>query len=806
MYPCFKMNKININKVAVIGSGIMGSRIACHLANVNINVILLDIPPKELNTQEKKLNKKISDKSVKNRIVNESLQKAIKSKPSPIFKKDVLDKIKTGNIDDDLHLVSNVDWIIEAVVENLDIKNEIYDAIENYRKKTTLISTNTSGIPISHISKGRGENFKKNFLGTHFFNPPRYLKLLEIIPGEQTHKDTIDYFMKFGSLVLGKDTVLCKDTPAFIANRLGIYSLMSTIHSVEKYKLSISEVDFLTGPLIGRPKSATFRTMDVVGLDTAVNVSNNLLKDLKSDESVSMFKLPDSVKKLYNNKQWGDKTGMGFYKKEVDEKGKKTFYQINTKTDKYETYENNQDKELLNIKKEESLNKRIVDLVSLKTKHGDFYRSIFYDSFRYCSLRIPEVSDDLYKIDKAICSGFGWKKGPFETWDAIGVEKVFNEMLKLKLKPAHWVEEMLSLGIKSFYKFSDNKKHFYNIQEKQYKPVPGSEGLIVLDAFKENDVVWSNKGVTLYDIKDGVLNLEFHTKMNTMGKDVLEGINHAIDVCEKQHIGLVIANEADYFSAGADLGTVFMLAGNRDFDSIEKSIDAFQKTVMRVRYSSVPVVVATSGLALGGACELSMHADAVQAHNETYMGLVELGAGLIPAGGGTKETTLRVSSEYSKGDPEFNKLMESFMTIASAKVSTSALEAQEMGFFKKTINTANRANLIKDAKNKVLDIASLGYVKPTTKKKIKVHGRSALAMFNAGIETMKQGMYITDYDQKLAQKLAHIMCGGDLTQECYVDEQYLLDLERETMVSLCGEEKTLQRMHSILFKRKPLRN
>ena len=806
MYPCFIMNRININKVAVIGSGIMGSRIACHLANVNINVILLDISPKELNTQEKKLNKKITDKDVKNRIVNDSLQKAIKSKPSPIFKKDVLDKIKTGNIDEDLHLVSNVDWIIEAVVENLEIKKKIYDAIENHRKETTLISTNTSGIPISQISEGRSENFKKNFLGTHFFNPPRYLKLLEIIPGEQTRKDVIDYFMKFGSLILGKDTVLCKDTPAFIANRLGIYSLMSTIHSVEKYKLSISEVDFLTGPLIGRPKSATFRTMDVVGLDTAVNVSNNLLKDLKNDESVSMFKLPDSVKKLYNNKQWGDKTGMGFYKKEVDEKGRKTFYQINTKTDKYETYENNQDKELLNIKKEESLDKRIVDLVSLKTKHGDFYRSIFYDSFRYCSLRIPEVSDDIYKIDKAICSGFGWKKGPFETWDVIGVEKVFNEMLKLKLKPAPWVEEMLSLGIKSFYKFSNNKKHFYDIKEKQHKPIPGSEDLVVLDAFKENDVVWSNKGVTLYDIKDGVLNLEFHTKMNTMGKDVLEGINYAIDICEKQYTGLVIANEADYFSAGADLGTVFMLAGNRDFESIEKSIDAFQKTIMKVRYSSVPVVVATSGLALGGACELSMHADAVQAHNETYMGLVELGAGLIPAGGGTKETVLRVSSEYSKGDPEFNKLMESFMTIASAKVSTSALEAQEMGFFKKTTNTANRTNLIKDAKNQVLNIASLGYVKPTIKKKIKVHGRSALAMFNAGIETMKQGMYITEYDQKLAQKLAHIMCGGDLTQECYVDEQYLLDLERETMVSLCGEEKTLQRMHSILFKRKPLRN
>ena len=800
------MNNLKIKKVGVIGSGIMGSRIACHLANVGLEVILLDICPKELNEKEKKLGKKLKDREVRNRIVNESLLTAIKSKPSPLFTKKTTNKIKTGNIEENLNLLSNVDWIIEAVVEKLEIKKKVYDSIEKHRKKETIISTNTSGIPISFISEGRSENFKKNFLGTHFFNPPRYLRLLEIIPGKKTDKKTVDFFMRFGSLVLGKETVICKDTPAFIANRLGIYSLMSTIHSVEKFKLKVSEVDFLTGPIIGRPKSATFRTMDVVGLDTAVNVSNNLLKDLKKDESVSMFKLPDSVKKLYNNKQWGDKTGKGFYKKEVDEKGKKTFYEINFNTNKYETYQNNQEKELLNIKKEESLDRRITELVSLKTKHGDFYRSVFYDSFRYCSLRIPEVSDDIYKIDKAICSGFGWKKGPFETWDAIGVEKVFNEMLKLKMKPAPWVEEMLSLGIKSFYKFSNNKKHFYDIQEKQHKPVPGSEDLIVLDAFKEKNIIWSNKGATLYDIKEGVMNLEFHTKMNTMGKDVLEGINHAIDICEKQHTGLVIANEADYFSAGADLGTVFMLAGNRDFDAIEKSIDAFQKTIMRVRYSSVPVVVATSGLALGGACELSMHADAVQAHNETYMGLVELGVGLIPAGGGTKETVLRVASEYSKGDPEFNKLMESFMTIASAKVSTSALEAQEMGFFNKTTNTANRANLIKDAKNKVLNIASLGYVKPTIKKKIKVHGRSALAMFNAGIETMKQGMYITDYDQKLAQKLAHIMCGGDLTQECYVDEQYLLDLERETMVSLCGEEKTLQRMHSILFKRKPLRN
>ena len=800
------MDKINIKKVVVIGSGIMGSRIACHLSNIGMNVLLLDICPKELNEKEKKLNNKITDKVVRNRIVNESLFNSIKSKPSPLFIKSLSNNIKTGNLKDDLNLISEADWIIEVVVENLEIKKNVYDLIEKHRSKKTIISTNTSGIPIKQISKDRSLNFKEMFLGTHFFNPPRYLRLLEIIPGKETKKELVNFFMEFGFKTLGKETVLCKDTPAFIANRLGIYSLMSTIHSVEKFNLNVSEVDFLTGPIIGRPKSATFRTMDVVGLDTAVNVSNNLLKDLKEDESVSMFKLPSSVKKLYENNQWGDKTGKGFYKKEVKENGKKVFYQINLETHTYENYKNPNNKDLLNIKKEENLEERITKLLSLKTKHGDFYRSIFYDSFRYCSLRIPEVSDDIYKIDKAICSGFGWKKGPFETWDILGVKNTVSKMLEMGYTPAPWVNEMLSLGITSFYKFSKNKKHFYDIKEKKHKPVPGSEGFIILDAFKENDVVWSNNGSTLYDIKDGVLNLEFHTKMNTMGKDVLEGINKAIDICEKEFNGLVIANEADLFSAGADLGTVFMLAGNRDYKAIEESIIAFQKTIMRVRYSSIPVVVATSGLALGGACELSMHADAVQAHNETYMGLVELGAGLIPAGGGTKETVLKVSSDYKKGDPEFNKLMESFMTIASGKVSTSALEAQEMGFIKKTINTANRANLIKDAKNKTLNIISLGYVKPTEKTKIKVHGRSALAMFNAGIETMKQGMYISEYDQKLAQKLAYIMCGGDLTQESYVDEQYLLDLEKEMMISLCGEEKTLQRMHSILFKRKPLRN
>jgi len=801
------MKNIKIKKVAVIGSGIMGSRIACHLVNVGLDVLLLDICPKELNEKEKSQNKKITDKQVRNRIVNESLLNTFKAKPSPLFLKKDYYKIQTGNLEDDINKISSVDWIIEAVVEKLSIKKTVYDKIEKHRKKETIISTNTSGIPISHISKNRSENFEKMFLGTHFFNPPRYLRLLEIIPGEKTKKEVVDFFMEFGSIVLGKETVLCKDTPAFIANRLGIYSLMSTIHSVEKLKLSVSEVDFLTGTLIGRPKSATFRTMDVVGLDTAVNVSENLLKDLNNDESVSMFKLPSAVQGLYDKKQWGDKTGKGFYKKEIKEKGKKVFYEINLETLKYKEPEKIKEESVLEIKKTENLEDRIRGLIKLKNKYGEFYRSTFYDTFRYCSLRIPEVSDEIYKIDNAICSGFGWKKGPFETWDTIGVEEAYNEMKDLNLKPAVWVEEMLSKNIKSFYRFKKNKKEYYNIREKKYCPIPGQEDVVLLDAFKEKDIVWSYKDVSLYDIKEGILNLEFHTKMNSIGEGVLIGINKAIDRCEKEFRGLVISNEADYFSAGADLGTLFMLAGNREYKKIEESIRVFQNTMMRVRYSSVPVVVATSGITLGGGCELSLHADSIQAHSETYMGLVELGAGLIPAGGGTKETVLRTSSLYKKGDPELNNLMASFMNIATAKVSTSAMEAFKMGYVtKKDKETRNRKHLLKDAKSTILNKLSYGYVKPTPKNKIKVHGRSALAMFNAGLETMKQGNYISEYDQKLAQKLAYIMCGGDLTQECLVEEQYLLDLEREAFVSLCGEQKTLERMHSILFKRKPLRN
>ena len=801
------MEKIQIKKIAVLGSGIMGSRIACHLINVGFEVVLLDITPKELNKTELKNNKKLNDLEVRNRIVNESLSNAVHSKPSPLFKKEKHTKIITGNFEDDIKLVSTVDWIIEVVVENLKIKNEIYDLIEKHRRKDTIITTNTSGIPINHISKGRSKNFKEMFFGTHFFNPPRYLRLLEIIPGIETKKYIIDYFLKFGSLVLGKETVLCKDTPAFIANRLGIYSLMSTIHSVEKLFLGVSEVDSLTGTIIGRQKSATFRTMDVVGLDTAVNVSNNLLKDLDNDESKETFKLPALVKNLYDKKLWGDKTKKGFYKKEINKDGKKRFMEINFETLSYQQPEKIIDPSIKEAKKIDGLKERLKYLFNMKGKYGDFYRSTFCDSFRYCSLRIPEVSDDIYKIDDAICSGFGWKFGPFQTWDILGVKETVSIMESLDLKPANWVYAMLKEDFNSFYRYKNNIKEYYDIHLKKYCKIPGSSDLIILDGFKENNVVWENEGTTLYDIGDGILNLEFHTKMNTMGKEVLDGINESISICEKSFEGLVIGNEADYFSAGANLGELFMMAGNRDFNEIDKGVSYFQNTTMRARYSSVPVVVATSGLTLGGGCELSLHADAIQAHNETYIGLVELGAGLVPAGGGTKEAVLRLSESYKKGDPEFNALMTWFMNIASAKVSTSAEEGIDLGFIQVSdATTSNRKLLLKDAKEKALSLASSGYVQPSPNKNIKVHGRSAIAMFNAGIETMKQGGYITEYDQVIAKKLAYIMCGGDLTQETFVSEQYLLDLEREAMISLCGEQKTIERMHSILFKRKPLRN
>lgn len=798
--------KRSIKKAAVLGSGIMGSRIACHFANIGIEVLLLDISPKEANDAEKAKGLDTNHPKVKNRIVNDALQTAVKSKPSPLYDKKKANLIKTGNFDDDLKGIKDCDWVIEAVVENLEIKKSLFEKVEQHRTLGTLITSNTSGIPIHLMIDGRSEDFQKNFCGTHFFNPPRYLRLLEVIPTPKTDPSVVDFFMKYGDLYLGKETVLCKDTPAFIANRIGVYSMMSGMHAIADTNFSVGEIDKLTGPVIGRAKSATFRTSDLVGLDTTVNVSNNLFAALKEDESKERFKLPAIAKELHDRKWLGDKTKQGFYKKVV-ENGKKEILELNLKTFEYETKKKSKLDLLEKTKSIEDVKERLKVAIELEGAEGEFYRTTFFDLFKYCTYRIPEIADELFRIDQAVSAGFAWELGPFESWDAMGTKQVYDQMTAAGLQCAPWVQEMLDAGIETFYSFENGKKKYYDIPSKSYKVIPGTEGFILLDAFKENNVVWGNDGSTIYDIGDGILNIEFHTKMNSLGPDVIEGLNTAYNIAEKDFRGLVIANEGQNFSAGANLAMLFMYAVDQEFDEIDLMIRTFQNTMTKARFSSVPVISAPSGMALGGGCELSLHCDAIQAHAETYIGLVEVGVGLIPGGGGTKEFTLRASDEYENGDPELNTLQKYFMNIATAKVATSAEEARAMNVLRPSDRiTLNRRRLIADAKQRAIDLDESGYTQPTERKDIKVQGQTGLAMFGAGVEGMKRGMYASEHDAKIAHKISWVMNGGDLSAPTHVSEQYLLDLEREAFLSLCGEPKTLERIQSILFKGKPLRN
>ncbi|MBO6496802.1 MAG: 3-hydroxyacyl-CoA dehydrogenase/enoyl-CoA hydratase family protein [Roseivirga sp.] len=790
-----------IKKVAVLGSGVMGSRIACHFANIGVEVLLLDIVPRGLPEDQK------SNKAARNKIVNDALAFALKSKPSPIYDKKFASLISTGNFEDDMPKIKDVDWIIEVVVERLDIKKIVFKQVEKYRKPGTLITSNTSGIPMHMMCEGRSEDFQKHFCGTHFFNPPRYLRLLEIIPGPKTDQDIIDFLMHYGDLYLGKETVLCKDTPAFIANRIGIYAIMSAMHTIEDMGLTVGEVDRMTGPLIGRAKSATFRTMDVVGLDTTVNVANNLYAGLPNDESKEAFKLPNIVKEVHEKGWFGDKSGQGYFKKTKDKDGKKEILELDLKTFEYGPRTRANFKALEAVKDEEDLKKRIVKLVNFDDKAGEFYRRTFFDTFKYVSYRIPEISDELYRIDQAVCAGFAWKMGPFDTWDLLGTKKVVEQMEGMDMKPADWVYEMLDAGNDSFYKIENGIKKYYDIPSKSYKTIPGTEDLVILENIRETHKVWGNAGASLFDIGDGVLCLEFHTKMNAIGQEIIEGVETAIAMAEKDYKGLVIGNEGDNFSAGANLAMLFMFAGDQEFDEVNLMVAQFQNTMKRAKFSSIPVVAAPAGLTLGGGCELSLHCDAIQAHAETYIGLVEVGVGLIPGGGGTKELTLRVADSLTAGDPELNRLQEAFMNIATAKVATSAEEARAMSILRPQDGvTLNRSRLLTDAKAKVLELHEAGYTQPVERTDIKVQGQVGLANFHAGINGMLLGNYISEHDAKIAKKLAWIMCGGDLTAPQEVSEQYLLDLERQMFVELTAEPKTLERIHSILFKGKPLRN
>ena len=792
------MNRI-IKKVAVLGSGVMGSRIATHFAGIGLQVLLLDIAPKDIAADAKM--------SERNKIVNDALAAAIKSNPSPVYHKDVIKKITTGNFTDNMKDIATADWIIEVVVERLDIKQSLFNEVEKYRKPGTLITSNTSGIPIHMMTEGRSDDFVKHFAGTHFFNPPRYLRLLEIIPTKFTDPEVIAFLMHYGDLYLGKTTVLAKDTPAFIANRVGVFSIMSVFNLMDKLGLTIDEIDALTGPVIGRPKSATFRTADVVGIDTLVKVAKGVFDNCPQDEAKNTFVIPPWLEKMVAQNWLGDKTGQGFFKKVKGADGAKDILVLNLQAMEYEARKKPRFATVDGAKSIDDLKTRLKALTSGQDKAGEFYRQFHYSLFSYISHRIPEISDEIYRLDDAMMAGFGWEIGAFESWDVLGVTKTAAAMKQAGYTVAPWIHEMIEKGINTFYKVEHGKRLFYDASSQTYKPVPGGNAFIVMKNFA-NQTVWSNSACRTYHLEDDVLGLEWYTKMGSIGGEVLEGIQKSISLAEEKYKGLVIANEGNNFSAGANVAMIFMLAIEQDYDEIDMAIRLFQDTMMRVRYSSIPVVLAPHGLALGGGCEICLHADKVIAAAETYTGLVEVGIGVIPGGGGTKEFVLRAADEMHHGEPETITLQNRFLTIATAKVSTSAYEAFDLGIYRKGTDdiSVNLSRRISEAKKAVIGLHDEGYVMPVKRNDIKVLGRTGLGAMYAGINGMWRGKYATDHDVVVAKKLAYVMCGGDLSEQTLVSEQYLLDLEREAFLSLTAEKKTLERIQSILKTGKPLRN
>ena len=792
------MNR-KINKVAVLGSGVMGSRIACHFANIGVEVLLLDIVPKEAVES--------NDSKARNKIVNDALTFALKSNPSPIYSKSYASRINTGNFDDDLPKIKDCDWIIEVVIENLKIKQQVFENVEKYRSPGTLITSNTSGIPIHMMLEGRSEDFQKHFCGTHFFNPPRYLRLLELIPSPKTDLSVMEFLEDYGQRFLGKTTVVCKDSPAFIANRVGVYSIMALFHNVTEMGLTVEEVDKLTGPVMGRPKSATFRTCDVVGLDTLVHVANGVKDNCKADEENNLFSIPDYVSKMVEKNMLGSKTKEGFYKKVKGEDGKSKILTLDLDTLEYRDKKRAKFPTLELTKSIDDLKERTKVLVAGKDNAGEFYRKSFFGLFAYVSNRIPEITDSLYKIDDALQAGFAWELGPFSTWDVLGVENTLPQIEAAGFKVNTWVKEMLAAGCATFYKVENGVKYYYDIESKGYQIIPGSEKILSLETLRDDNTVWKNSGSTIVDLGDGILNLEFHTKMNTIGAEVIEGINKAIDLAETEYKGLVISNDGEHFSAGANVGMIFMMAVEQEYDELEFAIKTFQDTMMRVRYSSAPVVVATHSLALGGGCEMSMHADKVVAHAETYMGLVEFGVGVIPGGGGSKEFALRASDEYKDGI-RLDVIRNRFLTIGQAQVATSAKEAFELGYLREGIDEiiVSRAHQLTRAKEAALAMANKGYTKPIQRKDIKVLGKEGLGIVYVGANTMKSGNYISEHDQLISEKLGFVLCGGNLSSPTEVSEQYLLDMERKAFLELCTERKTLERLQSIIQSGKVLRN
>lgn len=799
---------IRIEKAAVLGAGTMGAGIAAHLANAGVPVLLLDIAPRELNKEEEAKGLSLDDKGVKNRIANAGLEAAKKAKPAAFFTPAQVALVQVGNFTDDMARIKDCDFVIEAVVENLEIKRKLYAEVDKHRKQNSIIASNTSGIPIKSIAEGFSENFRQHFLGVHFFNPPRYLHLCELIATEWTSPEVMCSIHGFINERLGKGIVLAKDRPNFVANRIGVYASMHAIKTMLDDGYTIEEIDKITGPVLGRPKSATFRTSDVVGIDVMNHVAGNLYEGVPEDDERDVFAAPEILKQMIGRGILGAKSGGGFYQKQKGEK--KEIWTLDHASLEYRPAEKVKLPALDAAKNIENLPERIKTLVWGKDRVGTFLWKELSATLLYSAKRIPEIADTIVEVDNGLRWGFGWELGPFETWDAIGVEKSVAKMKEEgRAIPAN-IEAMLSAGATSFYKTENGARHFYDFASNSYKPVAEQPGVLVLKDIKERtNVIKKNAGASLIDIGDGVACLEFHSKMNAIGGDTMQMVKFALTEVEKNFQGLVVGNQSSVFSAGANVMLILLAAQEEDWDELDLVVREFQRMTMSLRYSAKPVVVAPFNLTIGGGCEVVLHADRVRASAETYMGLVEVGVGLIPAGGGTKEMLLRAMDKVKtlKDADPFPFVKQTFETLALAKVSTSAEEARHLGFLQDDdVITMNPDRLIADAKQEVLALAHTGYVEPQPRTDILALGEPALATLKLGLHQMRRGGFISEHDSIIGEKLAHIITGGDLNHATQVSEQYLLDLEREAFLSLCGMRPTQERMAAMLKTGKPLRN
>lgn len=785
----------NIKKAAVLGSGVMGSGIAAHLANIGIPSLLLDIVPRELSEDEKAKGYTLEDKQVRNRLSQTALQKLLKQKPAPLTSKGNLALIEAGNLEDDMHKLAEVDWIIEVVVENLSVKKLVFEKVDQYRKLGSIVSSNTSGISVDAMAEGRSEDFQKHFLGTHFFNPPRYLKLLEVIPTKHTSPEVLFYIKQFGEDVLGKGVVEAKDTPNFIANRIGTYGLLVTVQEMLKGGYSVGEIDSVTGPLIGRPKSATFRTLDVVGLDTFAHVAKNVYEQGLEKE---VFEIPSFMSQMLEKGWLGSKSGQGFFLKQG-----KDILELDPNTLEYGPRKKLKTASVELSKHEKGLTNKMKALVYADDRAGQLLWNILSPVLTYSANLLGTIADDIVAIDRAMKWGFGWEMGPFETWDAIGLRKSVSKMESVP----SWVQELLDNGHESFYKEEAGKLYFY--QNGDYKEVVENSKVINLKHLKkEKGVIKKNSGASLIDLGDGVALLEFTSPNNAIGLDIIQMINFAVDEVEKNYKGLVVGNQGKNFCVGANLAMILMEAQDDNFYELDMVVHQFQQAMMKIKYSRKPVVTAAFGMTLGGGAELSLPSTRIQASSETYMGLVEVGVGLIPGGGGNKELYIKHLESMPNGvDFDLQKVANKvFETIAMAKVSTSAAEAFENNFLgSKDGISVNGDHLLYDAKQAVLSLNNNGYT-PPVRKKVPVVGETGYATLLLGAETMFLSGYISEHDLKIAKKLAYVIAGGKVPYGTEVDEQYLLNLEKEAFLSLLAEPKTQARMQHMLVKGKPLRN